>query len=62
MLGVVSILYWLAERLAWPPSATVLVGGAALAFVPGVPVVRLDPGLVLVLFGLAPEKWRVPLR
>ena len=50
MLGVVSILYWLAERLAWPPSATVLVGGAALAFVPGVPVVRLDPGLVLVLF------------
>lgn len=50
MLVAVSALYWIAERLSWPPSATLLVGGAALAFVPGVPAVRLDPGLVLVLF------------
>lgn len=50
MLSAVSALYWVAERFGWPPSATLLVGGAAIAFVPGVPTVRLDPGLVLVLF------------
>ena len=50
MLAAVSVLYWIADRLGWPPSATLLVGGVALAFVPGVPAVRLDPELVLVLF------------
>jgi len=50
MLVAVSVLYWLAARLGWPPSAALLVGGAAIAFVPGVPAVTLDPELVLVLF------------
>lgn len=50
MLGAILALYWLAERLRWPPSVALLVGGGALAFIPGVPLVSLDPGLVLVLF------------
>lgn len=49
-LIAVSALYWVAERMGWPPSATLLIGGAGLAFVPGVPPVQLDPELVLVLF------------
>lgn len=50
MLAAVLALHWLAERFRWPPSAALLVGGGALAFLPGVPVVNLDPELVLVLF------------
>jgi CPA1 family monovalent cation:H+ antiporter len=50
MLGAILVLYWLAERLRWPPSIALLVGGGALAFIPGVPLVQLDPELVLVLF------------
>ncbi len=49
-LIAVSALYWVAERMGWPPSATLLIGGAALAFVPGIPPMQLDPELVLVLF------------
>ena len=50
MLVAVLALHWLAERLRLPPSAALLVGGGALAFLPGVPEVSLDPELVLVLF------------
>ena len=50
MLAASLALHWLAERLRWPPSAALVIGGGALAFIPGVPVVSLDPGLVLVLF------------
>lgn len=50
MLGAVLVLHWLAERLRWPPSAALLIGGGGLAFIPGVPVVTLNPELVLVLF------------
>ena len=50
MLGAILVLYWAAERLRWPPSVALLIGGGALAFLPGVPLVALDPNLVLVLF------------
>ncbi|WP_175817331.1 Na+/H+ antiporter [Burkholderia diffusa] len=39
-----------AVRLRLPPAAALLVGGAAMAFVPGLPIVSLDPELVLVVF------------
>ena len=39
-----------AQRFALPPAAVLIVGGGALAFVPGMPTVRLDPELLLVLF------------
>ncbi|MFC6745665.1 cation:proton antiporter [Methylobacterium persicinum] len=52
LLGAV-ILTALAGRLGAPYPAFLAVGGAALAFVPGVPNLRLDPELALALF-LAP--------
>ncbi|MBE7220390.1 MAG: sodium:proton antiporter, partial [Caulobacteraceae bacterium] len=50
MLAAVTALHWLAGRFGWPSSTALLVGGGALALIPGVPTVHLDPGLVLVLF------------
>src|SRR5437868_1761855 len=49
LIGVVA-LHWAAQRLNLPPSTALLVGGGALAFVPGLPSVALDPELALVLF------------
>ena len=49
LVGVVA-LHWLARRLGLPPATALLVGGGALAFVPGLPPVSLDPELALVLF------------
>lgn len=43
-------LHYLARRLALPPSVTLLIGGGALAFLPGLPTIEIDPELVLVLF------------
>lgn len=50
LLGAVVALQWLAERVGLPPSAALLVGGGALAFLPGIPAIELDPELALVLF------------
>jgi Na+/H+ antiporter len=50
LLAMVIALYWLALKLRLPPAAALLVGGGALAFVPGLPSVVLDPELALVLF------------
>jgi Na+/H+ antiporter len=50
LLAIVVALYWLALKLRFPPSAALLVGGGAAAFVPGLPGFALDPGLALVLF------------
>ena len=43
-------LQLLAKRLRLPPAAALLIGGAAMAFVPGLPPVTLDPALVLIVF------------
>lgn len=50
LLAMTIALYWLALKLGIPPSAALLVGGGALAFVPGLPPISLDPELALVLF------------
>ncbi len=50
LLALVIALYWLALKLRLPPATALLVGGGALAFVPGLPSVSLDPDLALVLF------------
>lgn len=50
LLIAVLVLHWLAARAGLPPAVALLVGGGALAFVPGLPVISLDPELVLVLF------------
>jgi monovalent cation/hydrogen antiporter len=49
LAGVVA-LHWAAHRIGLPPATALLVGGGALAFIPGLPSVALDPQLALVLF------------
>lgn len=50
MLLAILALHWIAKRLDLPPAVALLVGGGALAFLPGLPGITLDPELVLVLF------------
>lgn len=50
LLALIIGLYWLALKLRLPPAAALLVGGGALAFMPGLPSISLDPELALVLF------------
>lgn len=50
LLALVFALQWLAIKLNWPPATVLLIGGGALAFVPGLPEIALDPELALVLF------------
>jgi Na+/H+ antiporter len=45
-----AILAAIARRIATPYPALVAIAGAALALIPGVPSLMLDPELVLVLF------------
>jgi Na+/H+ antiporter len=49
MLAIIA-LHYAAHRLSLPPAVALLTGGSLLAFLPGLPVVALDPELVLVIF------------
>jgi monovalent cation/hydrogen antiporter len=50
LLALIIALTGLALKLRLPPATALLVGGGALAFVPGLPSITLDPDLALVLF------------
>ena len=50
MLLAIIVLHYGANRLRLPPAVALLAGGALFAFLPGLPVISLDPGLVLVIF------------
>ena len=50
LLAVSVALVVLARRWNLPPSVALVLGGMALAFVPGLPSLVLDPELVLALF------------
>lgn len=50
MLLAIILLHYVAERLSLPPAVALLSGGMLFAFVPGLPVITLDPELVLVIF------------
>ena len=50
LLVVAAALAVAAERLKVPYPILLVVGGLALAFVPGLPQVHIDPELVLLLF------------
>ncbi|MET1112354.1 MAG: cation:proton antiporter, partial [Allosphingosinicella sp.] len=50
LLAAAVALHWAASRIGFPPSAALLLGGGALAFLPGIPEISLDPELALVLF------------
>jgi len=65
MLFAIIALHYLAHRLGLPPAVALLGGGALLAFLPGLPVIQLDPALVLVIFLpplLLDGAWFIPLR
>jgi len=65
MLFTVIALHFLAHRLRLPPAVALIVGGAGLAFIPGLPTISLDPALVLVIFLpplLMDGAWFIPLR
>src|SRR3954452_12010218 len=50
LLVAVAGLSALARRLAIPYPIVLVVGGAAVGFIPGLPEVKLDPEVVLVVF------------
>src|SRR5919197_1254719 len=50
LLVAVAGLSALARQLSIPYPIVLVIGGAAMGFVPGLPEVRLDPKVVLVVF------------
>lgn len=50
MLLAIIVLHFTAQKLGLPPAVALLTGGALFAFLPGLPVIELDPELVLVIF------------
>jgi monovalent cation/hydrogen antiporter len=50
LMTAVLLLELAARRLRLPPSAVLVLGGIALAVLPGVPEIQLDPDLILVVF------------
>ena len=50
ILVAVAILYEIARRIGVPYPTLLVLGGLALVFVPGLPRVRLEPDLVLLVF------------
>jgi Na+/H+ antiporter len=50
LMVVVAALAWLSNRLRVPYPILLVLGGLALAFIPHLPAVDLDPHLVFVLF------------
>lgn len=50
LLAAALALTWASRRIGIPYPVALVLGGVALAFVPGVPAVHLDPDLVLLLF------------
>ena len=50
LLVATMVLELVARRLRLPSAAALIVGGSALALLPGLPPVSIDPDLVLVVF------------
>src|SRR5215210_2898583 len=65
MLFAIIALHFLARRLGLPPAVALIVGGASIAFIPGLPEISLDPEFVLAIFLpplLIDGAWFIPLR
>ncbi|MCW5761145.1 MAG: cation:proton antiporter, partial [Phenylobacterium sp.] len=64
MVVAIIALHYVAHALKLPPTVALLVGGASLAFVPGLPAISVDPELVLVIFLpplLMDGAWSIPV-
>ncbi|AZO78113.1 MULTISPECIES: Na+/H+ antiporter [unclassified Bosea (in: a-proteobacteria)] len=65
MFAAIIALHYAAHKLRLPPSVALLAGGGLLAFLPGLPAIAIDPGLVLVIFLpplLMDGAWSIALR
>lgn len=49
LLGVVGGVAWIAARLRLPPPILLVIAGMALAFMPWVPAIELEPDVVLLV-------------
>jgi monovalent cation/hydrogen antiporter len=56
LLTAVLLLTTLAQRLVIPYPILLVIGGLGIALVPGLPIVRLDPDLIFLVF-LPPILW-----
>jgi len=56
LLAVVLLLTTVAQRLLIPYPILLVIGGLGLALMPGLPIIRLDPDLVFLVF-LPPILW-----
>jgi CPA1 family monovalent cation:H+ antiporter len=50
MFLAIIVLHYIGHRLRLPAPVALIVGGAVLAFAPGLPTIAINPELVLVLF------------
>jgi NhaP-type Na+/H+ or K+/H+ antiporter len=50
ILVAIAILFEIARRLGVPYPTLLVLGGLGLAFVPGLPRIKLEPDLVLLVF------------
>src|SRR5262245_25537851 len=50
LLSSIAVLALIAQRLAVPYPIVLVVGGLVIGLIPGLPAVRLDPDVVLLLF------------
>lgn len=50
MMVAIVALHYLGRLLGLPPAVALIVGGAGLAFIPGIPEITLEPHLALVIF------------
>src|SRR3954467_11288590 len=50
LLAAALALTWLSRRIGVPYPVALVLGGIGLAFVPGLPTVKPDPELILLLF------------
>ncbi len=49
-LIAIIALELVAKKLKLPPAAAQLIGGAIIAFIPGIPAVNIDPEFILLIF------------
>jgi monovalent cation/hydrogen antiporter len=50
LVAITALADWVAGRLRAPLSSALMLVGAALTFIPGIPAVTIDPQLALLLF------------
>lgn len=46
----IIVLHYIGHRIGLPAPVALIVGGASLAFIPNVPAITVDPGLVIIMF------------